>query len=304
MDKKQQAKVFISCGQRKSTDEIVIAQQIEDRLSKKGFQSYIAVQQQTLKGLKENIFNELAYSEYFLFVDFKREELDNNDIYRGSLFCHQELAIASFLDLPVLGFQETGVKKDDGILNFLQANCTPFTDRHTLANVVADKVELAGWVSNWKNQLVMSRELNQFSDAFRLPEKKDARFFHIAVKNLHPHKHARNCYAFLESAVNLSTGDEIQLQLVEFKWAGYILPNATILPASQRSIDGFFVFHDSPHTPYFNLFTDSGHFVPNIKGPGDYLMEYSVISDNFSTIKKTFRMHLGNRLEEIEFKPE
>jgi hypothetical protein len=140
---KIQSKVFISCGQRKESEEVVIAEQIADRLRKKGFDPYIAVQQQTLKGLKENIFEELSSSEYFLFVDFKREKLDEQT-WRGSLFCHQELAIASFLDMPVLGFQESGVKKDDGILSYLQANCTPFSDKHTLANVIADKVDLAG----------------------------------------------------------------------------------------------------------------------------------------------------------------
>jgi hypothetical protein len=143
MTQNLRAKVFISCGQRKDSDEVVIAQQIADRLEKKEFEPYIAVQQASLRGLKENIFQELSLSEYFLFVDFKREKISDS-IYRGSLFCHQELAIASFLDIPVLGFQEQGVSPDDGILSFLQANCTPFTDRHTLANVIADKMN---WLS-------------------------------------------------------------------------------------------------------------------------------------------------------------
>jgi hypothetical protein len=133
-----------------------------------------------------------------------------------------------------------------------------------------------------------------------LPERKNARFFHILVKNLNPHKHARNCYAFLETAINLSNGENVQLEVVEFKWAGYVLPNATILPSSQRAIDAFFVFHDTPHTPYFNIYSDSGHFVPPIKGPGDFLMTYSVISDNFTTVKKTFRLHLEDKLDGIK----
>jgi hypothetical protein len=213
----------------------------------------------------------------------------------------QELAIASFLDMPLVGFQEVGVKSDDGILQFLQANCTPFTDRHTLCNVVADKIEQAGWKPNWKNQLVMERNPDQFSDAFRLPERKNARFFHITVRNLNPHKHARNCYAFLETIHDLSTGNSLSVKSVELKWAGYVLPNATILPSSSRYIDGFFVFHDSPNTPYFNLFSDSGHFIPRIKGPGDYELTYLVVSDNFKPVRSTFRMHLTNNLDEIKF---
>ena len=82
--------------------------------------------EQTLRGLKENIFPQLQDSEYFVFVDFKREKLvphrrgkTGKLQHRGSLFSHQELALASFLDLQLLAFQEKGVKQDDGILRFL-----------------------------------------------------------------------------------------------------------------------------------------------------------------------------------------
>ena len=301
MNKIPQAQVFICCGQRKGTDEIEIVEKIAACLRKKGFLPYIAIQQQSLKGLKENIFNELASSEYFLFVDLKREKFRNSKLHRGSLFCHQELAIASFLNIDVLGFQEKRIKKDDGIINFIQANCIEFDNRDTLVDIITNKVEATGWKPNWKNQLTMSRHHEQFSDSRRVPEKKMARFFHIEVNNLHHNKHARNCYAFLESAVDLLTGKEIQLKVIEFKWAGSTLPNITILPSSNRSIDGFFVFHDSPQSPQFNLFTDSGHFVPKITRPGDYLMKYSVCSDNFNTVSKTFIIHIGKTLEEIKF---
>jgi len=86
-------------------------------MDKLGFDPYVAVQEQTLRGLKENIFRQLSYSQYFIFVDFKREKLEDKDaMYRGSLFSHQELALASYLDIPVLALQETGIKKNDGIL--------------------------------------------------------------------------------------------------------------------------------------------------------------------------------------------
>jgi len=133
------SRVFISCGQRKDNEELAIANQIADKLDKMGFEPYIAVGEQSLKGVKENIFKRLEESEYFLFIDFKRERLfktneefvDTND-HRGSLFSHQELAIATFLDYEVLAFQEKGVKKDDGILGFIQANCIPFSKRRNL----------------------------------------------------------------------------------------------------------------------------------------------------------------------------
>src|SRR5438874_9303687 len=95
----RRALVFISCGQRKESDEPAIAQRIAERLEELGFDTYIAVQRQSLRSLRENIFEHLRDAEYFLFVDFPREELIPLDgtqhERRGSLFSHQELAIAS-----------------------------------------------------------------------------------------------------------------------------------------------------------------------------------------------------------------
>lgn len=298
-DSKIKAKVFISCGQSKDSEEVHIAEQVATRLKEKGFNPYIAVQQQNLRGLKESIFEELSTAEYFLFIDFKREKLDDGQC-RGSLFSHQELAIASFLEIHLLGFREKGVKEDDGIIRFLQANCTFFTDRHTLVNVVADKIELKKWKPDWKNQLVIERDSQQFSDAYIPSEKKNARFFHVTVRNLNPYKMARNCYAFLETIID-PKGNSLPVECVEFKWAGYVLPNATILSSSSRSIDGFYVFHDTPNIPKFNVFTDSTRFFPKIEGSGDYELTFLVVSDNFKPVRKKIRMHLGNRLEDIRF---
>src|SRR5713226_3594799 len=69
------ARVFISCGQSKGTDEVQIADAIAAKLRTLGFEPYIAVGEQNLAGLTENIYNRLRNSEYFLFVDFKREPL-------------------------------------------------------------------------------------------------------------------------------------------------------------------------------------------------------------------------------------
>jgi hypothetical protein len=76
--KAQKTKIFISCGQKEDSVERNIAKQIEDKLIKLGFDTYLAFEQHTLRGLKENIFKHLMDSEYFLFVDFKREKLNNS----------------------------------------------------------------------------------------------------------------------------------------------------------------------------------------------------------------------------------
>src|SRR5262245_9119823 len=126
------AQVFISCGQNDDTGEVVAAQAIAESLSSLGFNPYIAVQEQSLRGLTDNIFRQLADSEYVVFVDFKRERFENSTKHRGSLFSHQELAVAAFLRLDVLAFQEEGVRQLDGMIRFLQTNAFPFGDRASL----------------------------------------------------------------------------------------------------------------------------------------------------------------------------
>jgi hypothetical protein len=116
------ARVFISCGQNQLTDEVAVAQGIATRLNQLGFDSYIAVQEQTLRGLVENIFGRLAASEYLVFIDFMREQLADSPDHRGSLFSHQELAVAAFLELDVAAFQEIGVRRLDGMIRFVQAS--------------------------------------------------------------------------------------------------------------------------------------------------------------------------------------
>lgn len=301
------AKIFISCGQRDS-DEVNIAHRIKERLEELGYDSYIAAEEQTLKGVKENIFKQLETSEYFIFIDFKREQLkirSTEPVYRGSLFSHQELAIASYLDIPVIAFQEKGVKKDDGILKFIQANCIPFTDRHTLPSVIADYVQ-KNWNPHWRNEITLERNDKDYEDVIGVPEKRMARFFHIKVRNLNKRKPALNCLAYLKSIRNIHTTEEKFFETVELKWKGVNFPNVIILPDSYRYLDGFFVFHDVPNIAYPNLspFVDFTGYFYQIIGPGDFELVYAVLSENFRPAVAKFRLHLGTRLDDIIFQKE
>jgi hypothetical protein len=155
----EKARVFISCGQRRETEELEIAEKIANDLKGLGFDPYVALQEQKLEGVKENIFRKLSNSEYFLFIDFKREKLADSDVCRGSLFSHQELAIATFLGHEVLAFQEEGVKKDDGVLRFIQANCIPFAKRTDLPATVLAKIKEKGWEATWRNELFLKPKM-------------------------------------------------------------------------------------------------------------------------------------------------
>ena len=93
------------------------------------------------------------------------------------------------------------MKRDDGIIRFLQANAIEFSDRHTLPNIISDLIQQRNWNPNWRNELVL--EAPTWRDAHHVVQGRPvmpARFFHIDVRNLHREKLATNCYVYLESA--------------------------------------------------------------------------------------------------------
>ena len=309
----RRARIFLSCGQAKGTDEERIAAKIAARLEELGFEPYIAIQEQTLRGLKENIFGRLENSEYYIFIDFKRERLvgrTSDTECRGSLFAHQELALASYLGIDVLAFQEEGIKKNDGIMRFIQANATPFADRSMLSGVVADSIRRRGWDPDWRNELVLEREPGQFTDANRVERAQTGdrysvgRFFHVDVRNRHRTKIATNCYAYVSRIVNLEARDGIPFRSVELKWAGYVLPNAHILPGHFRRFDAFWVDTERPVEVRFNLFADSTDYIPRLPGVGRFRFTYQVVSDNFPPASLSLILNLDASLSLTTFETE
>jgi hypothetical protein len=68
--------------------------------------------------------------------------------------------------------------------------------------------------------------------------------------NLHERKTAKNCYAYLERARRVVDNENIPVETIEFKWAGYLLPNVVIGPKQSRRFDAFWVFHDAPASAF------------------------------------------------------
>lgn len=284
MDRKNEnsrrARVFISCGQTKGSDELKVAHDIQDKLEAAGFDTWIAVDVHSLRGLRENIFEQLTNSEYFVFVDFKRDKLQGSNHCRGSLFSNQELALASYLEIPAVIFQESGVKERDGILQCLQGNATVFTNRRDLPKLVAQRIVREGWNPRHRNELFLERDAKQYFDHLQT-SGDTGRFYYIAVHNLHRSRTATDCYAYLEKAIALDSKSKIQFRSVEFKWAGYNYPSVNIPPRNERSFDAFFILHSDPTRLQFRTFSDSRECIPQIQGKGKYQLDYLVVSENF-----------------------
>jgi hypothetical protein len=295
--------VFVSCGQNADGGERRIAEAIAEKLRVAGFDPYVAVQVQSLSGLKETIFARLSSSDYFLFIDFRREKLElgpDAKLFRGSLFSNQELAIASYLGIPVLAFQEQGVKELDGILQALHANCIPFTKRETLCDDVAREIRTRGWRPDRRNVLFLdagerSRPLS-FGGTGRL-----ARWYPVVVSNRHWDKTARNCNAYLWKYASCSSGKTYRPKTVELKWKGYTFPSVSIASGTSRAFDGFHVFDDQPNMLHFDFFTDSAEYRRRIQGPGEFVLQFTVLSDNFPAATAGFVVSTGDRWDQVSF---
>lgn len=297
----QKTKIFISCGQTKDSVEADIAKQIEGELINLGFDTYLAIEQHTLKGLKENIFKHLVDSEYFLFIDFKREKLNNSGNFRGSLYTNQELAIASFLEKEVIAFQQKGILHIDGMLSSLQLNPIEFNNRekNKLPDLIEQQIKQSGWNHQWKNKLSISVQPH-YDDAHKVGGDVGRHYF-LRIDNLHKDKIAFNCTAYVKSIFCKTTNLPIPTETVELKWAGSLVATVTIMPKSYRLLDAFLVLKSRPDLLIFSSFSDSLRHLPPLSGIGEYEIVYIVVSENFPLLEIKTTINITGNVDTICF---
>jgi hypothetical protein len=203
----------------------------------------------------------------------------------------------------ILALKENGVVLE-GVMKFLQTNPIPFTDRHTLHNVVADEITRRSWDPRWRNELALDvgepRDQMPTYDGIYLGLGK---YFHIDVRNKHRDKLATNCSAYLHKAIkrpNLDLGPKT----IEFKWAGTRLPSIGIAAKSARAFDAFHLLHAEPTRIKFNVHADSTDFIPQFPDEvGEYELTYLVTSENFPSIQRCFLLNLRQSLAETTLLP-
>ncbi len=308
------AKLFISCGQA-TRSERELSEDIRERMDRLGFDPYVAIKVQDLRGLREGIFEQLRDMDYFLFVDFCRERIiphrgnprllrKQRPERRGSLFSHQELAIASFLEIDAVLLQEKGVRALDGMMSVFQGNSICFRSRAELPKLVEDTVRermrTGLWSPSNRRRLQLSAG-KPMREVLRT-DGQVADFFPIRVENLHHKKTAENAVVFLEKIVQAETSTLLFNRPLEIKWGGSILPSLMIPPGGERPADGFYLLHKDPGTPRFNtVWTDYGGYVPRICQPGVFHCTYCVRSTSFAPAWAEFRVTTGESVEAASF---
>lgn len=313
-------RVFLSCGQKRGSPEISIARKVARALKELGFDPYIAIETQSLRGIVENVLMQLQQSEYLVFVDLVRPEnelmrpRDRAERFRGSLFPHQELAIAAALEIPILGFQESGIQQEDGFVRYVQGNLFTFRskDRPRLASIIEAQVRRrlrsGEWSLGWRRQLrvevlpgftgpVLDGSLNQ-----------NTIWFHMEVCNDHRRRHAFACAVFATAYRRLPVGRWVKFPQIELKW-DYVRPPTALVPAKgSRSFSPLRVTTSVPPVAvvaYNSFLVDypaiGRQFV--LDRPGDYLLRVAALSQEFDRVERDFLFHLGRKAADSFVQP-
>ena len=266
-----------------------------------GFETYLALPKQELGWLNDNIFKNIENSEYLLFIDFRRELLSEENKFRGSLFSNQELAIASFLNLEAIAFQQERIIEEDGMLRYMKLNPIIFKDESELYELIPQKIAESKWKKNWKNALKIIKEPPKFRythlniERDKDQEPKPGLLYYIRVRNLHNKKPAFDCAAYVEKIVNLKNKQEMDLETIELKWLGSREPYVTIVPKLYRDFFAFYILDDEPNKLHFSRHSDSTEYLKPLEAPIDIEITYVVYSRDFHMIKETYTINFKNR---------
>jgi len=295
-------RVFISCGQSEEGNERDIAESIHAIVEAAGFEPYLAFRHQSLSGFKEGVLSRLQRSEYFLFVDFKREELksgrSSTPKFRGSLFCHQELAMAAMLEIEVAIFVHEDMERN-GILKYVMGNAHEFREPDDLLKKI--KTTIRSWKKEWMNELILERAPNG-TESHRVQNSVTGQietYANIRVRNRHKLRPAFNCYSFLKSCNRIErSGDLMPLEIesIEFAWAGSLYSNALIQPGQTRLLN--VCVHSGPDTRFCVNTTFSGFKEPLCAGR--YLLDFVVYSENFLPAEGRFQLTVSPQTAKID----
>jgi hypothetical protein len=132
------------------------------------------------------------------------------------------------------------------------------------------------------------------------------RFFHIEVQNLHCNRIAHDCVGYIEKIEGRSTNETIIPDLVEPKWKGITTLRIAIPPQKSRYLDGFYVRHVLPKTVHLGINISVVDYTGYLNSytlwrANDCNLTYVVFSNNFPPARRTFGLHMGNKLDDIEF---
>ncbi len=278
-------KVFISCGQN-FKKERKVAKKIRKWFLKNGYDPYVAISAQTIQDVNSGIIGQLKTSDYYVFVDFPREELPSNGKKRrGSLFTNQELAIAYLLDFEKVIFLQHCDVKLEGLLQYMASNAIKFDDYSTVHEIVAKNVKEYSWSPAYSRHLIPEKlRLSDEIIPYRPSLGLNGRFLYIDIKNNRSDIVADSTVARLNTIKYPSGETKLSSDGSYLKATGFPGYQHSIWPSSHAAFDLLCVNVDHPERIFLNSSSEQ-HKPPIFEGRGEYLLNYEVISPSFPLLK-------------------
>jgi hypothetical protein len=277
------ARVFISCGQRKGEREVAGA--VARWFAERGFRPCVALEAQSIQDVNSGIIGELRRADYYVFIDFRREPLSDADPqeYRGSLFSHQELAVAHAMGFEhCLFFRESGVKLE-GMCQFMASNATPFDTRSEVPGLVAAAAEQRAWTPDYSRNLVVAR-LHYPDQRIQFGELR-GRALHADIENRRPDVGAAGAVARLAMMRTAGDGWRISPDRSHLKVTGQPGFEQTIWPKSHGAFCLLFVdMRNERCCVYLINALDIAPRPLLLDDPGDHLLRYEVFAQGFDVL--------------------
>ena len=288
-------RVFISCGQA-TEEERQVAWAIKDYFEGAGFRPYVAIQAQSIQDVNSAIVSELKSADYYVFVDFPREPLPHPSAerHRGSLFTHQELAIAYTLGFEKAVFLQQKDVHLEGLLRYTASNAAKFSRIAEVLPTLKRLVEERQWDPAYSRHLVVHGI--HWSDALlsfgsHTGEALVGRFLYLDIENRRTDLAAFSCVArlaFFEGPPGTPHHPSDRSHLKVTGQPGFV---QMIWPSSTGAFDLLLVKLQGGAVCLNNALD----VIPKpelISNAGHYILHYEVLAEAFPILEIAVALHV------------
>lgn len=295
-------KVFISCGQRDVEKDIAL--QIKEILKSKNFDPYVAIESQGIQDINYTIIEQLKMADYYVFIDFAREKIFRDQsfdaIWRGSLFSHQELALAYFLDFKYVLFLKNKNVELEGFAKHLMSNARTFSNLSEVLPLFIDELSKRAWSPHYSRHLIVcDLKMAANGKPVDYPDHTGQHLefiYHLCVKNNRTYSAAFNTVVKLKK-IRFPDGcfyDPADRSFL--KWAGKANGYSTIiLPQDFATID-LLAIDQKTHCIRLHSEEDIYERRYILKTPGDYLLQYQIFAQNFPMLDFSVNVRLTDNI--------
>src|SRR6266568_2050336 len=288
-------KVFISCGQDTDAERLA-AREAATWLNSEGYGAYVAIKVQSIPDLNKGIIDELKRSDYFLFVNFRREMISQGSgdpVFRGSLYTNQELAIAYALGFQDMIFLNQRFTERRGMFGTIVSNSPEF-DRYTeLLPGLQTAIRDAGWKPSFSRNLVpalvsWSAPVNYSDHTIWQGHSSPQRPMKTLILSLANKRHDRGAVAatLRLKAVTDSAGRGLLVEdTTPLKATGYVQSYSQIIwPESSGEFDLLALDLASPERLFLLSIRDLSPRRPVVSGRGNYQVVFQAFAEGFPIV--------------------